>query len=718
MSLEPYLTRRLRSSIWYTASYLSGPPSLLAILSPLTQHLNRYIFYSPFGTLLHLGSRFINQSIPLSSVRNMAIFSRKKSKAKKDEEEDKKNAAKTAATPAKPLRGRNGKIIAPTQALPSDPMHDIPAPSKLPRDFHSPQIRQQASNHDRSYSFEEDHVTNDKNDFFGPHSSGDSGYASPDPDSKGHSGSTPGQAASQLTLGEELAQEPAFADHSSESSDRQQANSNKPLKASRSLQTLQQHAGSNCHSSPANVPHQQYQYQDGRQQRLIQQCMPMRPSSVPAHALQPKFDRMQSLPAQRNRSSRNADNIDPSSAPGEYTPSLNILNGLKVNKKGLILNEEGDPIGELVEGDILDCVREKANAHGDVLDEYGRVVGKVRTLPMRPARSTLRRSVTSAGTWEQHRDTSPPPPLRALRPAETSTQLYEGQQLLSGPLSPSLPTRNPGGDDYIKQETQSSTTPSSAGELETPQSQAKERATQQETSTPNSSVVGSSLHRSESLPSVPETHSTAEIALSDDGSIGSGSAQQATLEAESQAKQVLTRHINKDSSEQPQFVMDTDRPGPSKSVAFAASPEENSGLPTTMPAFGRSVSEQALSNMGLPPVPQVPRNFLENRISSQPAGLFTPSNRAKAAPLPAFPGRGLTVGLAGGGFNGPMPGMQNRRLTAPAYASQGMSSLNPQSSLARSRTSAPLVRSPLSSHGKSCQYTITCLLDTTGRATD
>lgn len=61
-------------------------------------------------------------------------------------------------------------------------------------------------------------------------------------------------------------------------------------------------------------------------------------------------------------------------------PPLSILEGLKVNKKGLILDEEGDPIGQLIDGELLDCVRQKANANGEVLDEYGRVVGTVRTL--------------------------------------------------------------------------------------------------------------------------------------------------------------------------------------------------------------------------------------------------------------------------------------------------------------------------------------------------
>lgn len=68
----------------------------------------------------------------------------------------------------------------------------------------------------------------------------------------------------------------------------------------------------------------------------------------------------------------------PQSRTGSLPP-LAILEGFKVNKKGKILDEEGEPIGELVEGELLDCVRQKANAVGEVVDEYGRVVGQVRT---------------------------------------------------------------------------------------------------------------------------------------------------------------------------------------------------------------------------------------------------------------------------------------------------------------------------------------------------
>ncbi|KAK0975166.1 hypothetical protein LTR91_014092 [Friedmanniomyces endolithicus] len=59
------------------------------------------------------------------------------------------------------------------------------------------------------------------------------------------------------------------------------------------------------------------------------------------------------------------------------------LEGLKVNKRGKVLDEEGEVIGELVEGDIMDCVRQRCNAYGEVLDDRGRVVGHVQSIEQR-----------------------------------------------------------------------------------------------------------------------------------------------------------------------------------------------------------------------------------------------------------------------------------------------------------------------------------------------
>ena len=65
----------------------------------------------------------------------------------------------------------------------------------------------------------------------------------------------------------------------------------------------------------------------------------------------------------------------------QYLPGLEILEGLKVNKKGQILNEDGESIGELVDGELSDCAGKKCNNQGEVLDDEGNVIGRVRTLP-------------------------------------------------------------------------------------------------------------------------------------------------------------------------------------------------------------------------------------------------------------------------------------------------------------------------------------------------
>ncbi|KAK3628176.1 hypothetical protein LTR56_018788 [Elasticomyces elasticus] len=60
-------------------------------------------------------------------------------------------------------------------------------------------------------------------------------------------------------------------------------------------------------------------------------------------------------------------------------PSLEILDGLKVNKNGQILDEDGEVIGELVDGELADCKGKKVNEKGEVLDKEGNVIGHVRT---------------------------------------------------------------------------------------------------------------------------------------------------------------------------------------------------------------------------------------------------------------------------------------------------------------------------------------------------
>lgn len=73
--------------------------------------------------------------------------------------------------------------------------------------------------------------------------------------------------------------------------------------------------------------------------------------------------------------------VEPEVKEVEVTPELDTLEGLKVNKKGQVLDEEGEPIGELAEGDPKECAGKKINEKGEVLDKDGNVIGKVKTLP-------------------------------------------------------------------------------------------------------------------------------------------------------------------------------------------------------------------------------------------------------------------------------------------------------------------------------------------------
>lgn len=717
-----------------------------------------------------------------------------KSKSKKASKEEEKKAAadaKAAAQPVKaPQRGRNGKIIPPAATVPEKVINDIPAPSKLPRNFHSPL----ASGHGRTYSFEEhSHTETGKPSYFDPHLSSDSGYASPGAESPVHSRDpstqqlrrdqdylpTVNTSMPHLTLGEELAQEPAFPEQS-DRGHKYHHNGDKTLKPSKSLQTMRKEKDPD-QLGPLPPPQpNQHHYQDGRQQRLIQQSMPMRPSSVPAQALQPRHQRVSRPAPQRSSSpgpvlqtahpalsprsrasappnagslfdwespsARNHQSQQPMFQPrsptspsahhanssydgDEILPSLNILSGLKVNKRGLILDEEGDPIGELFEGDIMDCVRQKADANGGVLDEYGRIVGRVRTLSIRSAGTSLHRSNTNASNVEYRRSASPAPPVPALSPAREPQGFVEGQHNASHSLGrsasthvaqrevPSSPTRlssmspqhnNSEDDDSLSMK------PHDMQSSEVSQQNLSQLAEQHELSTPRHNAHESSTHRSESLPSVPESRSTAEVVLSDNGSATSdeshramtGDATQLTLDDVASQEQVSARQGNARDvehaiSQQPQVAINADRMGHSMRDARERDQPARVYIP---PTINRSVSERAMPSAGLPPVPAVPKNYMDfNKAAhAQPIGQYAAPNRVKA-PLPAFPGRGgLSVGLAGGSFgNGPMPGMPSRRLTThgfPPSSAYNMSGLNAQPPFAKSRTSTPLVRSPLSSH--------------------
>lgn len=96
------------------------------------------------------------------------------------------------------------------------------------------------------------------------------------------------------------------------------------------------------------------------------------------------------------------------------------LEGYKVNKRGKILDEEGEVIGELVEGDIMDCVRQRCNAYGDVLDDRGRIVGRVQAI--------------ESGSSPITRIASPPPSM-----AQDYQPMLSHQLLTSAVTMPSSP---------------------------------------------------------------------------------------------------------------------------------------------------------------------------------------------------------------------------------------------------------------------------------------
>lgn len=63
-------------------------------------------------------------------------------------------------------------------------------------------------------------------------------------------------------------------------------------------------------------------------------------------------------------------------------PDLSILKGKKVNKIGKIVDENGNPFGQLAEGyDVKKLVGKKVDAEGNIWDDSGKVIGRAELLP-------------------------------------------------------------------------------------------------------------------------------------------------------------------------------------------------------------------------------------------------------------------------------------------------------------------------------------------------
>ncbi|KAG9236848.1 hypothetical protein BJ875DRAFT_455344 [Amylocarpus encephaloides] len=67
--------------------------------------------------------------------------------------------------------------------------------------------------------------------------------------------------------------------------------------------------------------------------------------------------------------------------PKEKVPKLSLLEGMKVNKAGKIVDAEGNPQGLLVEGDAKKLNGKKVDGEGKIWDDSGNVIGRAELLP-------------------------------------------------------------------------------------------------------------------------------------------------------------------------------------------------------------------------------------------------------------------------------------------------------------------------------------------------
>ncbi|KAI8625918.1 hypothetical protein F5Y19DRAFT_466730 [Xylariaceae sp. FL1651] len=63
------------------------------------------------------------------------------------------------------------------------------------------------------------------------------------------------------------------------------------------------------------------------------------------------------------------------------TPDLSILEGLKINKMGYVVDANGNPIGKVTSGELKKLVGKVPDKNGKVWDDRGKVIGEVEVLP-------------------------------------------------------------------------------------------------------------------------------------------------------------------------------------------------------------------------------------------------------------------------------------------------------------------------------------------------
>ncbi|KAF2482572.1 hypothetical protein BDY17DRAFT_252186 [Neohortaea acidophila] len=86
---------------------------------------------------------------------------------------------------------------------------------------------------------------------------------------------------------------------------------------------------------------------------------------------------------------------------GHPVLDMRILEGRKVNKKGKVLDEDGEEIGELREGEISECLGKKINERGEVLDKKGKLLGRVNVVPGEAAENATKALLEELGELEQ-----------------------------------------------------------------------------------------------------------------------------------------------------------------------------------------------------------------------------------------------------------------------------------------------------------------------------
>ncbi|KAJ9650087.1 hypothetical protein H2201_009319, partial [Coniosporium apollinis] len=65
----------------------------------------------------------------------------------------------------------------------------------------------------------------------------------------------------------------------------------------------------------------------------------------------------------------------------EPPPDLSILAGKVLNKQGLVVNEEGIPLGRLVEGNAKELAGRRCDEQGQIHNDLGHVVGRCELIP-------------------------------------------------------------------------------------------------------------------------------------------------------------------------------------------------------------------------------------------------------------------------------------------------------------------------------------------------